>query len=572
MARRLLILRGAALALNAREQEVLQRADLTRQARTDDLLVMADGAADLAFPGDKGGVYGEIFSRAGLARAKAISPDAVDRLVTTEARALISDYWGDYVSVLIAPAGRSHVVRSPFGAMAAYRMRLDGLEVVSNDVGLLIDLGWLGPRIDWSFLAHFLSFPFRRARRTGFEGLEEIPPGSCLTWAPGTPAVERSLWSPWDHTTSDRSTARPEVLKEVVVRTVQAWADGRRKLLLELSGGLDSSVLAACLHNVGAEVRCFNMVSPARDGDERAYARAVANRLGLPLEEFELTAEQVDLTLTPSIRRPRPSGHALLAAWDQALSDRADADQIDAFVSGGGGDNVFFKTHTSTPAADALLLGAIGTWTNAVQDLAAMHGCSVWRAGAMSLRRALAPVTQAWRPDLRFLSAPMSQTRIEDHPWLEGSSDALPGKVEHLKLLMSAHNYLDAFPRSSQAPLLTPLLSQPIVELCLAIPSWAWIRDGRDRAVTRKAFRSDLPPQVIDRRTKGNLSGFAGPAFEASRGKLADHLIGGRLDEAGLLDTASLRHALKETGPPRGADYFRILQIADVESWARRWS
>jgi asparagine synthase (glutamine-hydrolysing) len=90
--------------------------------------------------------------------------------------------------------------------------------------------------------------------------------------------------------------------------------------------------------------------------------------------------------------------------------------------------------------------------------------------------------------------------------------------------------------------------------------------------VARQAFSTALPALVIDRRSKGNLAGFAGPAFEAARGKLADHLLGGRLDQAGLLDANALRAVLRDSGPPKGSDYFRILQIADVESWARRWS
>lgn len=571
MAPRVLILHGTPEDLGQREQEVVRRGELARRLRGPGVLVMCDQDADVRLGEDRGAVFGEVFSRADLRRAQTISPNLVDEATARGGGAFISRFWGDYLAVLVDPRDGVHVVRSPFGSMSAYRLQLDGMEVVSNDVGVLIDLGWLSPRIDWSFVAHFMAYPFRRARRTGFVGLSELPPGSALTWSSGQ-ARETGLWSPWDHVVFDGDDDHADRLRDVVRRCARAWVDGRRKVILELSGGLDSSVLAACLWDTGAEVQCVNMVSPARDGDERAYARAVSERLGLPLEEIGLAADDVDLTMTPQIRRPRPSGHALLGAWDRTLRHRAVDLGIDAFVSGGGGDNVFFKTHSSTPAADALRLGKFGLWHGAVQDLATLHGCSVWRAGAMSVRRAVAPPAQAWRPDLRFLAAHIADTPLEAHPWLERSDRALPGTLEHLKLLMGAHNYLDAYARSAQAPLLTPLLSQPIVELCLSIPGWEWIRGGRDRSVTREAFRQSLPDLVADRRTKGNLSGFAGPAYEASRGKLADHLLAGRLNEAGLLDAPRVQKTLNETGPPKGSDYFRILQIADVESWARRWS
>ncbi len=566
----ILILCGPAELVRQREKEVLGRRRMTSRLAGHDFVVMSDRPEAVRLPDDMGLVFGEVFSRADFRRAKTISPDLAKAVSSSAGAAFVSGFWGDYLAVLADPAGAAHVIRSPFGALSAYQLRVGAVDVISNDVGLLIDLGWLTPRIDWSFVAHFMAYPFRRARRTGFEGLAELPPGSALTWSSGR-SDERALWSPWDHVADDGKADHSQALGDLVRRCVRAWADGRDKVLLELSGGLDSSVLAACLWDADVDVRCVNMVSPALDGDERLYARAVAERLGLALEEIALAPGDVDLTMAPSVRRPRPSGHALLGAWDRTLQARAVDLGSDAFVSGGGGDNVFFKTHSSTPAADALRCGKVGVWIRAVQDLALLHDCSLWRAGSMSVQRAFAPAAQAWRSDLRFLAPGVAGTPLEPHPWLDGPS-SLPGKVEHLKLLMSAHNYLDAFARLETAPLLTPLLSQPIVELCLSIPSWEWILGGRDRAVTRAAFRHALPPLVADRRTKGNLSGFAGPAYEAARGKLASHLLGGRLDQAGLLEKAALAGLLRETGPPKGSDYFRILQIADVESWARRWS
>ncbi len=566
------------LIARAREPEALRRleraalTDLTTRYRRGEVLVMSDVEADVALPNEVGGVFGELFSRPEHRRVKTVSVAVAEALAGSGGRELIKAFWGDYIAVLITSDDTVHVVRSPFGAMAVYRLQVGPVEVVTNDVGLLIDLGWLSPAIDWDFTAHFLAYPFLRARRTGFEDLSELPPGSALIFSPGRDIKEQVLWSPWDHVAPHSEPGLAERLRDETRRCVRAWAEDRQRLLLELSGGLDSSILAACLQDVAAEVTCVNMVSPARDGDERIFARAVAERLGLVLHEIELEPRDLDLTAPPAIRRPRPSAHALLGAWDQTLTERARDLGVDAFVSGGGGDNVFFNTHGSAPAADALRRGAVGTWSTAVKDLARLHGCSVWRAGGMSIKRAARSPAPAWRSDRRFMAPAAAGALAEPHPWLDQPVDALPGKLDHIKGLMGAQNYLDGFPRSAQAPLLTPLLSQPIVELCLSIPSWEWIHEGRDRSVARQAFRTALPPVVVDRRSKGNLAGFAGPAFEAARGKLAGHLLGGRLDQAGLLDAASLRSALEETGPPKGSDYFRILQIADVESWARRWS
>src|SRR3546814_15687375 len=67
---------------------------------------------------------------------------------------------------------------------------------------------------------------------------------------------------------------------------------------------------------------------------------------------------------------------------------------------------------------------------------------------------------------------------------------------------------IELYPRSTAAPQITPLLSQPIVELCLSIPTWQWVRGGRDRAVARAAVADLLPALIAQRRTKGGQTGF----------------------------------------------------------------
>lgn len=57
------------------------------------------------------------------------------------------------------------------------------------------------------------------------------------------------------------------------------------------------------------------------------------------------------------------------------------------------------------------------------------------------------------------------------HPWLSAPAEALPGKTVHVAFLMRAQNSLELYPRRSAPPHIAPLLSQPIVELCLSIPT-----------------------------------------------------------------------------------------------------
>src|SRR3546814_5662926 len=53
------------------------------------------------------------------------------------------------------------------------------------------------------------------------------------------------------------------------------------------------------------------------------------------------------------------------------------------------------------------------------------------------------------------------------------------------------------------------LMSHPIVEACLSVPSWEACRGGIDRSFARRSFARDLPASVIERRVKGGPDRFA---------------------------------------------------------------
>jgi asparagine synthase (glutamine-hydrolysing) len=113
------------------------------------------------------------------------------------------------------------------------------------------------------------------------------------------------------------------------------------------------------------------------------------------------------------------------------------------------------------------------------------------------------------------------------------------------------------------------LLSQPVVELCLSIPSWTWFAGGRDRAVARAAFSQHLPAQIVWRRGKGRLETMCAAAYIRQRQELRDLLLGGRLADNHLLDRTAIEAYLKRDLVEGDFDYFRLIEIADVERWVR---
>jgi len=125
--------------------------------------------------------------------------------------------------------------------------------------------------------------------------------------------------------------------------------------------------------------------------------------------------------------------------------------------------------------------------------------------------------------------------------------------------------------RDTYAPSLYPLLTQPVQELCLAIPSWLWAHGGRDRAVARAAFADLLPSEIVNRRSKGAVDGFCFRLFTHNRSLIRKLLSDGYLSSQGLLDRTALDSWFDTPIPSRDASYFRILSLVDIEIWLLDW-
>jgi asparagine synthase (glutamine-hydrolysing) len=114
-------------------------------------------------------------------------------------------------------------------------------------------------------------------------------------------------------------------------------------------------------------------------------------------------------------------------------------------------------------------------------------------------------------------------------------------------------------------------MSQPVVELCLAIPAVDLGLGVQDRPLARRAFAARLPRAIAERRSKGNLTAHFAQLVAVSVDELRPFLLEGNLVSAGVLnrdavasrlDPAQLIHA------PRPAE---LLMAAAVEAWVRHW-
>mgnify|MGYP000203354070 FL=1 len=178
---------------------------------------------------------------------------------------------------------------------------------------------------------------------------------------------------------------------------------------------------------------------------------------------------------------------------------------------------------------------------------------------------------QNWAPDSRLLAdaAILEDSPVPLTPWHRLSTWRHPGKHDHLALIMRAQHHVHGFGPGPAR--FSPLMSQPLLEFCLGVPTWTWVTGGQNRALARAAFADLLPRSVLDRTSKAGPDSFIRSAFDRHRAVLRDLLLDGQLAEQGVIDRAAVEQAFTLETSRRGSLVYRLLDLVEAENWSRSW-
>ena len=554
---------------NSIEDESLLAAGLRRVAAIGNYSVHASADTPVLRIASGAIVIGHIFWRDNSAPVDEPLPfatvrprDLVDRL--------IRQCWGEYVLLQGGRGDRLTILRDPSGGAGCVYSCTGSF--VTSDISLATRAGLFSRQVDWDFIRDTLAYPHLKTGRTGLSGLRELLPGRKLQVSRQDLATDE-VWTPWefvseDHRHRDPREAQVEV-RGAVASTVRAWAEADRSLLLELSGGLDSSIVAACLLEANAEVACCNLVTPVPGADERHYARAMSELLQSDLHVRTLRLEGAEFEFRPPPHAAAPSTWFLQHASNEVKESIGKQLGVGSYFSGGGGDTVFGYTQTAAPAADAFRERGASAGLRAIRDLAELHQCTVWKAGRLTAKKLFGPPKPPRTPEHSFLAGTSAMVASDLHPWFKAPSNALVGDRERIFDLAGNQVFRDGIARGGPWQLRMPLLSQPVMEACLKVPSWMWISGGRNRAVARDAFAHVLPHDILHRRSKGTFMNYSGAIYRRNRHRLRDFLLNGQLESRGLLDTHALLRFFDRDPDSQGNSFMRIFDLCAAENWVR---
>lgn len=474
------------------------------------------------------------------------------------ARAVIGQGWGRYVMVWRDDDGGLNLLRDPSGALDCICWRYGSSAFVASqppealNAVLPDDLA-----IDWSVLGDIAGAVNLASDTLALTGLEAVNPGSLAHV--GRNVTQTALWTPvrfvaaahrWDDS--------PDALAAVVDRAVKALTLGHDRIITEISGGLDSAIIADSLVASGAgEKSSFvTFFDDQPEGDERRFARAAADRLGVCLDEVHKpVAAVMRRQFEPLGQSVRPALHGIDMVYDADMADRARETGATGLLTGQGGDAVFFQSPDPLVVTDRFRREGLGGLDPAyVAAVARWTRHSVWTIGRHALLGTRRPVPPTRR-----------------HRWLTGIEVLPPAKARQTVQIANCQTFWSDCLRGRAATLLHPLLTQPVMEHCLALPVDRLTLGARDRGLARLAFHDRLPPLIRERRDKGDLSRFYALVVRQSVAAIRDILIEGRLAQQGLIDADVLDHDLDEARLIWDPATNRFLILCALEVWAQAW-
>jgi asparagine synthase (glutamine-hydrolysing) len=538
-------------------------------------VVVIGGPGEL---GPKGAVAGDVFAAADTARR---NPAMLwEQLEKGAAASCDRGCWGDYLTLAANAAATGHrIERSPFGSLPCFWMEQDDHVLAATSVTLLEDFASARLRVDWRKVATFLLAPQLRNGSTCLAGVRELPAGFTL-WVGAGQAEVRPHWSPWDFacpaaplTSLDDASI---VVRDAIDQAIASRCGHLRNPVLFLSGGLDSSTVAASLAHGGCSFSALTMVTRHRSGDERVYARAVAEATGARLTECFRATAQIDWGDPTPRRLPRPSARIFRQPSLRLAQRLAGECGGDTILDGGGGDDVFCSLRSVVPLLDRMAVEGLGrgSWQTA-RNIALRGDVDILTVIKKAAQRSLSQrVAYRWPAVTDFLFSDVFALASEavQHPWLDPPAGALPGQAAHVALVLDALSLSEDDSLNPAMRTLSPLVAQPVVEAALRVRSWLWFEDGRDRAVVRKGLAGRLPKAVIERTGKGTPGGFVSELVEDHRTRLREILLGGTLVAHGVADPVAIEAALADRATIRGDRYGHMLVLADAERWAQLWS
>lgn len=496
--------------------------------------------------------------------------------------------------------GELTLARDPLGIKPLYTMaRGEGLLFASELKALTAVVG-SELRVDPAAMVAAALFRWLPATRSAVAGVEQVPPGTWVTYGVGGRVRGGTFWDPVA-IAETAAQAAPADLGAVIEEAVSAHLVADVPVATFLSGGLDSSIITALAQRHSPDIEAWTIAFRADDQhleampDDARYARLLARHLGLRLHEIELRPEIADLLPAMVTTLDEPIGDPA-AINTFLMCQQAQAAGVKVMLSGTGADELFggYRKHlacllagryqrlpgavraTARRTADALPVAVGGRglrtvrWARRFLDFAELGEEEAFRRsyslydpgelGALldpALDSAVGQAVDGHRAV--YDDAPAGFDRV-NRMCLADARMFLPG----LNL-----TYTDRASMAASTEVRVPFADPVVFAAAFGLAGDAKIAGRTQKAALKDAARAWLPAAVIDRPKASFGAPIRAWLGQDLRPLVDDALLGGELVGSGFLRAEPLRRLVDDQRAGRRDLALQLWQLLTLELWLR---
>jgi asparagine synthase (glutamine-hydrolysing) len=407
----------------------------------------------------------------------------------------------------------------------------------ASELPALLEVPWVERQFSDSQLRVYLELGYITGSGTIYQGARKLPPGHCHVVSAGK-CYFQSYFDANDVEGGARPADAVATTRALVRQAVQRQLVADVPLGCFLSGGVDSSVVAASMKAAGQAVHTFSIGFTDARYDEREYAAAVAQHLGTVHRSFRAEPDAADDLPRLAAVFGEPFGDS--SALPTHYLSRETRRHVTVALSGDGGDELFggydryraMRLGAHLRRVPTPLRGALaGGWT---EQLPASHPKSVASKVRRFLRSMDQPAAERYSSYLRIFDDIAVTQLMPKCP--ASTCDPIAGNFAYSSktrddvqaaLAADRMTYLpdDLLTKVDRASMLhalevrSPFMDHELVQFAAGLTTDQLLKGGPKRML-REAFKDDLPAWVFKRKKMG----FAVPIGEWFRGELKSML------------------------------------------------
>ncbi|HKS43492.1 MAG TPA: asparagine synthase (glutamine-hydrolyzing) [Blastocatellia bacterium] len=475
-----------------------------------------------------------------------------------------------------------------------YTLSNDGVFHFASEIKSLITACAVKAELNYDALADYAANRATSGEETLFLGIKRLMPGHTLVWSDGQITIERywdmSFRKPDYHQSEDDYV---EQFADLFRQSVQLRLMADVPLGMFLSGGIDSSAIAACMSEMVQEpIKTFSVAFQEREANELEYARMVSRAFKTDHHEIIVSPDQFFEALPGLVyQEDEPLAHP--SSVPLYFVSKLASEHVKVVLTGEGSDELlagydkYRKTVYNIAVGRAYHKTAPASFRRLIKRLIETRaGSSRLARTFLSLRPEIEDIyfdnfSVFSRATQMLLFTAQTKERIKDHnPYRDAldhlgqtDADSLLDQLLAADIKTYLHELLMKQDQMSMAASIesrVPFLDHKLVEFAARLPVKMKLRGLTTKYILRRAMADRLPKEILTRKKMG----FPVPVGAWLRGRfthlLDEYALSPRAMERGIFEADFVRNLVARHRAGENHSE-RLWALINFEIWHRQF-